>query len=87
MRIFTTSAVALSAALLLGLAGTSPSFAKAHDQGLAKGNPAKEGSFMGGRPGRDGPGMNETAAAARAMNDDKGNNGKGSKSDRSDNER
>lgn len=34
MRIVTTSAVALGAALLLGLAGTSPSFAKAHSNGL-----------------------------------------------------
>ncbi len=37
MRIVTTSAVALGAALLLGLAGTSPSFAKGHDHGFGLG--------------------------------------------------
>ena len=83
MRILTTSAVAFSAALLLGLAGTSPSFAKAHDQGLSRGNPDKGPSFGDGRPGTPGPGMNETAAAAKSMNDDKGNTGNGSKSDNS----
>jgi hypothetical protein len=50
MRIVTTSAVALGAALLLGLAGASPSFAKAHDQGLAKGNDEKAGRFEGSTP-------------------------------------
>ncbi len=37
MRIVTTSAVALGAALLLGLAGTSASFAKGHDHGFGAG--------------------------------------------------
>ena len=54
MRIMTTSAIALSAAFLL--AGASPSFAKAHDQGLAKGTvnnertQAKAGRFSGSTP-------------------------------------
>ncbi len=38
MRKLTTSTVALGAALLLGLAGASPSFAKGHNQG-ATSNP------------------------------------------------
>jgi hypothetical protein len=35
MHNITTAAVAFGVALLLGLAGASPSFAKAHDQGVA----------------------------------------------------
>ena len=47
MRIVTTSAVALGAALLMSVAGTAPSFAKAHDQGVAESN---EGRFGGSTP-------------------------------------
>lgn len=47
MRILTTSALALGAALLLGLASASPSFAKAHDQGVAE---SKGGRFGGSTP-------------------------------------
>ncbi len=44
MRNITTSAVAFGAALLLGLAGASPSFAKSHDQGVnGSGNPGRAG--------------------------------------------
>ena len=50
MRMVTTSTVALGAALLMSVAGTAPSFAKGHDQGLAKGNEDKAGRFEGSTP-------------------------------------
>jgi hypothetical protein len=73
MRNLTTSAVALGAALLLGLAGASPSFAKAHDQGLAKGNDEKAGRFEGSTPEAaqtlgDKRGNSETTPAAENSN-------------------
>jgi hypothetical protein len=48
MRILTTSA-ALSAALLLSLAGASPSFAKAHNNGMANTN--RDTPHISGREG------------------------------------
>jgi hypothetical protein len=43
MHAFTTSAVALGTALLLGLAGASPSFAKAHDNGRTQNGGVQRG--------------------------------------------
>jgi hypothetical protein len=58
MRNITTSAVVLGAALLLGFAGASPSFAKSHDQGLSnpkgdhvRGEPQTGGAMVGGPGG------------------------------------
>jgi hypothetical protein len=57
MRIITTSAAAFGAALLLGIAGASPSFAKAHDQGVANPNSGHErGESQRGGTGVGGPG-------------------------------
>ncbi len=65
MRSITTSAVALGAALLLGLAGASPGFAKAHDQS------AKNGGGFNTPPGVNAVG--ETAAAAQTLGENRGN--------------
>jgi hypothetical protein len=47
MRITTTSALALGAALLLGLAGASPSFAKGHNQGMNSSTSSEPGTNVG----------------------------------------
>jgi hypothetical protein len=49
MRVITNTAAAMGAALLLSFAGASPSFAKAHDNGVA--NPKNDGmnTAAGGR--------------------------------------
>ncbi len=44
MRILTTSALAVGTALLLGLAGASPSFAKGHSQGVGGNQTAGQGT-------------------------------------------
>jgi hypothetical protein len=51
MRKLTTSAAALGAALLLGLAGASPSFAKGHNNGFGLGaaGPATAGKVDDGQ--------------------------------------
>ncbi len=65
MRIVTTSAVALGAALLLGLAGTSPSFAKGHDQGFGNqtAGPATAGQVDNGVSNRGGGGRDSSYGA------------------------
>ena len=47
MRILTTSAVALGAVLLIGLTGTSPSFAKGHNQGMNSTTSTEPGTNVG----------------------------------------
>lgn len=79
MRTVTTSAIALSAALFLGLAGASPSFAKGHNQGMSSTtsetpgtqvgsetvtNSHTEGSEQGNRPDGKGPSADNPGADA-----------------------
>jgi hypothetical protein len=71
MRIIPTTTVALGAALLLALTGASPSFAKAHDQGVAQGNDAKEGRFSG-----------DTSAAAQTLGETQGKSENSGKKDK-----
>jgi type IV secretory pathway VirB6-like protein len=59
MRILTVSTLALGAALLLGFAGTSPSFAKGHSQGVGGNGTAGQGTaglVDNGQSNRDGMG-------------------------------
>jgi hypothetical protein len=72
MRIHSTSALALGAALLLSLAGASPSFAKAHDQGV-------NDSTSRGSPDRAGgnPNTGDTVNSAQTLGDRMGNGDSG----------
>lgn len=71
MRIVTTSAVALGAALLLGLAGTSPSFAKGHDQGFGAGlaGQAISGGAVADQVSRGGTKTGETGIYGSVVSD------------------
>jgi hypothetical protein len=78
MRNITTSAAVLGTALLLGLAGASPSFAKSHDQGLAnpkgdhvRGEPQTGGAMVGG-PGGISAGVNDGQRGAQASSERSG---------------
>jgi hypothetical protein len=65
MRKLTTSVAAFGAALLLGLAGASPSLAKGHDQGM-NGSDSRE-SRAGGND------ASSTVNAAQGLGDKRGN--------------
>jgi hypothetical protein len=65
MRTLTKATLALSTAFLIGLAGASPSFAKAHDQGLAKGTENNKNADKAGRFGGSTAEAAQNVGAAR----------------------
>jgi type IV secretory pathway VirB6-like protein len=71
MRILTTSALAVGTALLLGLAGASPSFAKGHSQGVGGNQTAGQGTaglVDDGQSNRDGMGRETSYGQVDASN-------------------